>query len=194
LHLKQAVLAALLLVGSAGIAQALDVRRLPSPKGEEVWYVSDHTLPMIALEAALPAGSAYDPAGQPGLANFAADLFDEGAGTLNSTAFQTALSNRAIRLTVTPDRDYLIVSLVTLADNAKDAFQLLGLALSHPRFDADAVARVRAQILASVAEQDEEPASVAAKGLYRTFFHDHPYAHPFGGDAGEPVSNQMRAS
>jgi zinc protease len=181
-RLKQAVLAALLLVGSAGIARALDVRSLPSPKGEEVWYVSDHTLPMIALEAALPAGSAYDPVGKPGLANFAADLLDEGAGTLNSTAFQTALSNRAIRLTVTPDRDYLIVSLVTLADNAKDAFQLLGLALSRPRFDGDAVARVRAQILANLAEQDEEPASVAAKGLYRTFFHDHPYAHPLGGE------------
>jgi zinc protease len=137
---------------------------------------------MIALEAALPAGSAYDPVGKPGLANFAAELLDEGAGTLNTTAFQTALSNRAIRLTVTPDRDYLIISLVTLADNAKDAFQLLGLALSHPRFDADAIARVRAQILASLAQQDEDPASVAGKGLYRTFFHDHPYAHPIGGD------------
>ncbi len=163
-------------------AHAVDVQSLPAPTSQEIWYVSDHTLPLIAMTAALPAGSAYDPRAKPGLANFAADLLDEGAGPLNSNAFQTALSNRAIRLSVEPDRDYLIVSLVTLADNAKDAFQLLGLALTRPRFDADAIARVRAQILAGLAHQDEEPSDVAAKAFFRTWFRDNPYAHPIGGD------------
>jgi predicted Zn-dependent peptidase len=65
-------------------------------------------------------------AGKDGLANFAASLLDEGAGRLNSDAFHTALANRAIRLSVSPDRDYLIVQLVTLTDNAKDAFQSSG--------------------------------------------------------------------
>ncbi|HEY2526061.1 MAG TPA: pitrilysin family protein, partial [Candidatus Binataceae bacterium] len=181
---KPALLAALCFViwSAATVAHALEVKKLPSPRGEEVWYVADHTLPMIALFAAFPAGSAYDPVAKPGLANFAADLLDEGAGTLDADAFQTALGNRAIRLSVTPDRDYLIVSLVTLADNAKDAFQLLGLALGHPRFDADAVARVRAQILAGLSQQDGEPATVADKGVFRAFFRAHPYAHPIGGD------------
>jgi zinc protease len=163
-------------------AHALDVKVLPSPKGEEVWYVSDHTLPMIALSAALPAGSVYDPAAKAGLANFAADLLDEGAGTLKSDAFQTALSNRAIRLSITPERDWLVISLVTLSDNAKDAFQLLGLALSRPRFDADAVARVRAQIISNIAEQDEDPESVADRAFFRAWFHEHAYAHPITGD------------
>lgn len=168
-------------VPSAG--HALDVKSFDLAKEEEVWFVSDRTLPMIAMTASLPAGSAYDPKDKPGLAAFTADLLDEGAGKLNSTQFQTALSNRAIRLSITPDRDYLVISLVTLADNAKDAFQLLGMALSQPRFDADAIARVRTQILSGLAEQDEEPGAVAAKGFYRAFYHDHPYAHPVAGDA-----------
>ena len=172
-----------LLLALPSVSFALDVKVLPSPKGEEVWFVSDHTLPMIALSAAVPAGSAYDPASKPGLANFVADLLDEGAGPLTSNAFQTALANRAIRLSVTPERDWLVVSLVTLADNAKDAFQLLGLALSRPRFDADAIARVRAQILASIKEQDEDPEDVAERAFYRAWFHDHPYAHSVTGDA-----------
>ena len=51
----------------------------------------------------------------------------------------------------------MIVQLVRRStENAKDAFQLLGLALSRPRFDGDAVARVRAQILASTLQQDDE--------------------------------------
>lgn len=167
----------------AGAAQAADIRALPAPRGEEVWYASDHTLPMIAMTVALPAGSSYDPAGKAGLSTFAASLLDEGAGNLNATAFQTALSNRAIRLSATPERDWLVISLVTLTDNAKDAFQLLGLALSRPRFDADAIARVRAQILSSLAQDDEDPPTVAGKAFYRTYFHDHAYAHAVSGDA-----------
>ncbi|MGB8364771.1 MAG: M16 family metallopeptidase [Rhizomicrobium sp.] len=168
---------------ASGAASAVNVKTLRAPRGEEVWYVSDHTLPMIAMSVALPAGSAYDPPGKFGLATFAASLLDEGAGGLNSSAFQTALANRAIRLSVSPGRDCLVISMVTLTDNARDAFRLLGLALSRPRFDADAIARVRAQILTSLAQEDEDPASVAAKGFFRAYFHDHPYAHPVSGDA-----------
>ena len=166
----------------SGAAPAADVKTLKMPKGEEVWYVSDHSLPMIAMSASLPAGSAYDPQGKFGLSAFTASLLDEGAGNLNSTAFQTALSNRAIRLTINPGRDYLTVSLVTLTDNAKDAFQLLGLALAHPRFDQEAVQRVRAQILSSLDQEDTDPPTVAAKGFYRAYFHDHPYGHSVNGD------------
>jgi zinc protease len=166
----------------SGAANAVDVKTLKMPKGEEVWYVSDHTLPMIAMSASLPAGSAYDPRNKPGLSAFTASLLDEGAGNLNATAYQTALSNRAIRLSISPGRDYLTITLVTLTDNAKDAFQLLGLALAHPRFDQDAVQRVRAQILSSLEQEDTDPPTVAAKGFYRAFFHDHPYGHPVNGD------------
>ena len=176
-------IACALFLASSLPALALDVKSLPAPKGEEVWYVSDHTLPIIALAAALPAGSAFDPAGKAGLANFAAQLIDEGAGTLRAGEFQTALGNRAIRLSVTADRDYVIVSLVTLSKNAKDAFQLLGQALSRPRFDGDAIARVRAQILADLDQQDEDPQAVAEKGFYQAFFRDHPYAHSVAGTA-----------
>jgi zinc protease len=168
-------------IACTAAAHALDVKTLSSPKSEEVWYVSDHTLPIITATVALPAGSAYDPPGKAGLANFAAQLMDEGAGDLRAGAFQTALSNRAIRLTVTTERDYLVVTLVTLSGNAKDAFQLLGTALSRPRFDSDAIARVRAQILADLEQQDDDPAVIAEKGFYQTFFADHPYAHPVAG-------------
>lgn len=174
--------AALFVLFVPGLAVALDVKVLPAPKGEEIWYASNRELPMIAMTAALPAGSAYDPKDKSGLANFAAELLDEGAGRLNSSAFQTALSNRAIRLSVSTERDYLIVSLVTLSGNAKDAFDLLGEALAHPRFDADAIARVRAQILAGISERDEDPSSAARDGFFRAWFHDSAYAHPLEGD------------
>jgi zinc protease len=169
------------LAALASPARAVDVQTLPAGRGEQVWYVSDHTLPMIAMTAAIPAGSSYDPQGKDGLANFAASLLDEGAGRLNSDAFHIALANRAIKLSVSPDRDFLVVQLVTLTDNAKDAFRLLGMALGKPRFDADAIQRVRAQILSTLQQEDEDPSTVANKAFFRAYFHDHPYAHAVDG-------------
>jgi zinc protease len=157
------------------------VKSLDMGKNVQVWYVEDHTLPMIALTAALPAGSAYDPKDKPGLAAFTADLLNEGAGNLNSQEFQAALSNKAIRLNMTPTRDYLVISIVTLSENAKEAFRLLGLALTRPRFDNDAIARVRAQIIAALQQEDEDPQDVASKGFMNTFMGGHPYAHPING-------------
>ena len=60
---------------------------------------------------------------------------DEGAGDLPSEAFKQALEARAIRLGASADRDYITVSMTTLKENADEAFRLLGLVLTRPRFD-----------------------------------------------------------
>src|SRR5689334_8264575 len=51
-------------------ASAVNPKALDMGKNVQVWYVEDHTLPMIAITAALPAGSAYDPKNKAGLAAF----------------------------------------------------------------------------------------------------------------------------
>ena len=94
-----------------------------------VWFQEDHTVPMIAVSVSLPAGSVYDPPNKPGLAALAAYLFNEGAGNLRSTAYQDELARRAIQLSLSPERDYFTLSFVSLSANAKDAFQLIALAL-----------------------------------------------------------------
>lgn len=181
--MRARLLLAMFFLLAPAAASAVEVQTLPAPKGEDIWFVEDHTLPMIAMSAALPAGSAYDPKGKEGLAAFAAAMLDEGAGNLNSQAYHEALSDRAIRLSVTPGRDYTVITLVTLSENAKEAFRLLGLALSHPRFDPDAIARVRGQILTDIQGGQEEPETVAQKAFFRAFFKGHPYGHPVDGDA-----------
>jgi zinc protease len=162
-------------------ASAVDVKVVPAAKGEEVWFVEDHTVPIVAMSASIPAGSAYDPQGKDGLSAMAAALLDEGAGKMNSDAYHTALDNKAIQLSVSPGRDYAVIRLVTLAENAKEAFQLLGLALAHPRFDADAIQRIRAQMIESIKQDEQEPATVAGKEFTRLFFPGHPYGHPVSG-------------
>ena len=148
-----------------------------------VWFQEDHTVPMIAVSVSLPAGSVYDPPNKPGLAALAAYLFNEGAGNLRSTAYQDELARRAIQLSLSPERDYFTLSFVSLSANAKDAFQLVALALQRPRFDADAIVRVRAQMLQSLVQENEDPEAVASRRFYETFFAGYPYAHEVGGTA-----------
>ena len=164
------------------VADAIDVKVVPAAKGEEVWFVEDHTVPIIAMSASVPAGSAYDPAGKDGLAAMAAALLDEGAGKMNSQAFHAALDDKAIQLSVSPNRDYIVIRLVTLTENAKEAFQLLGLAMARPRFDQDAIQRIRAQMIESIKQDEQEPPTVASKEFTKLFFAGHPYGHPVNGE------------
>lgn len=174
-------LAASVLFFVPALAHAADVKTLNIGKSQQVWFSEDHTLPMIAITASIPAGSVYDPAGKAGTAMFAAALLDEGAGKMDAHAFQMAISDHAIRLSASPDRDSLVISMVTLTDNADEAFRLLGLALSKPRFDESAIARVRQQIIASLKQSATEPNSVASRAFTNLFFRNHPYGHSVDG-------------
>lgn len=168
---------------AAPVFAAAAPRAVDIGPNEQVWFEEDHTVPMVAVTIALPAGSVYDPASKPGLAAFAAYTLNEGAGALSSEAYQAALADRAIQLSMAPDRDALVVSISTLSSNAREAFRLLALALQKPRFDADAVARVRAQMQQSLLSDAQDPPTVALNRFYQVYFGSHPYAHPVNGTA-----------
>jgi zinc protease len=74
-------------------------------------------------------------------------------------------------------RDYFHGSLRTLNEHRDEAFDLLGLALSKPRFDADAVERVRAQELAILRRGTSNPNELASRSWWHTAFPNHPYGH-----------------
>ena len=166
----------------AAQAEAANIQAVDLGKNAEVWFAEDHTVPIITFNISMPAGSAYDPGGKAGLAAFAAAMIDEGAGDLDSKAFHEALANRAISFSGQAERDYLVISITTLKENAPEALHLLQLALTRPRFDSEPVTRVRTQIIQSLQQDEVEPQRVAARAFARTFFGDHAYAHPVSGE------------
>lgn len=177
-----ALVAFILCLFALAPVRAADIKSLDIGRNAEVWFSEDHTVPIVALSIALPAGSAYDPDGKAGLAELAASLMDEGAGSMDAHAFQDALADHAIRLRATAGRDFLVVSLETLSENAPLAMHLLQMALTRPRFDADAVARMRAQMIQSVEDGKSRPPVVARRAFAKAFFNGYPYGHPGNGD------------
>ncbi|HEX4636887.1 MAG TPA: pitrilysin family protein [Rhizomicrobium sp.] len=165
-------------------ARAASIQNIDLGRAAQVWFAEDHTVPIISFNISLPAGSAYDPPGKAGLASFTGSMIDEGAGGLDSKAFHEALANRAISFSARAERDYLVISVSTLKENAPEAMHLLQLALTRPRFDNEALTRVRAQIIQSLQQDQAEPPRIASRGFMREFFGGHAYAHPVDGEIG----------
>jgi len=69
----------------------------------------------------------------------------------------------------------------TLSENKEEVFDLVRLALTQARFDDDAVERVRAQILAGLKFDENDPGMVASLAWDRLAFHNHPYGRPIKG-------------
>lgn len=166
---------------SVGTAQAVEVQKVVSAQGIEAWLVEEDTVPLIALSFAFVGGAAQDPAHLPGVANMLSGLLDEGAGDLDSAAFQNALDEFSIELSFDADRDTFGGSLRTLAENRDEAARLLRLALTEPRFDSEPVERIRAQVVAGIQSDERDPDNVAADALTAAAFPNHPYGRPVEG-------------
>jgi zinc protease len=160
---------------------AIEIQRVVSAGGIEAWLIEDHTNPIIAVNFAFRGGSALDPVGKEGLADMVSGLLDEGAGPLDSMAFQSKLEDLAITLRFEAGRDTFGGRLATLTENRDDAFDLLRLALTEPRFDAEPVERIRGQILANLRRQTEDPDTLARQALFASLFPDHPYGRRLDG-------------
>jgi zinc protease len=135
------------------------------------------------MRFAFEGGNSQDPVGKDGLANFLTAMLDEGAGDLLSSEFQERMEDIAMRMSFEDSRDAFYGSFETLTKNRDEAAKLLRLALTKPRFDQDAVDRIRKQLAANLIYSDRDPEKVAAKEWFAVAFEGHCYGRPANGTA-----------
>lgn len=169
------------LMAAAAPAKAVRVQKVVSPGGVEAWFVRDTTVPLVAIEFIFRGGGALDPNDKAGRANLVSSLLDEGAGDLDSQAFQARLQNLSIRLGFSAGYDSFSGSLRTLNRNRAEAARLLQLALTRPRFDAEPVERMRSEVLAEMKRRAGRPGVVVRRTWRRVVFAGHPYGRPIRG-------------
>jgi zinc protease len=179
---RHPLLALLIFVSLALPAHAANkIQEITSPGGITAWLVEDHSLPVVTVDATFRGGAALDPEDKAGLATLTADLLDEGAGDLDSQAFQGRLEDLAASLDFTAAPDGIGAGLRSITANLAPSLELLRLSLTAPRFDETAVARVRSQLLAQLARDAHEPRYIADRLWWRNAFEGHPYAQPIKG-------------
>lgn len=156
-------------------ARAIDIQEITSPGGIPAWLVEDHTIPFVAVEIAFRGGASVDAPGKRGAVHLMTGLLEEGAGERDAVAFAEAMEELAASASFDASDDAVSVSFRSLTENRDAAADLLADALARPRFDADAIERVRAQVQSIIRAQDSDPNAIASKEMARRMWGDHPY-------------------
>jgi zinc protease len=130
---------------------------------------------LLSINFSFKGGATLDDPARKGTGNMVSGLLDEGAGPYSSLEFQTRLEELAVRISFSADRDSFSGSMRTLTANRDAAFDLLRLALNEPRFEAEAVERIRRQIVTGLTADKENPNAIGGRLWFKTAFPNHPY-------------------
>jgi zinc protease len=163
-------------------SRASRVQKVRSPGGVEAWLVEDYAIPLLAVNFGFKGGASQDPIGKPGVATLVCGLVDEGAGPFDAAAFHAALDESAIEISFSADRDAIQGRMKTLSRNRARAFELLSYCVGAPRFEPEAIARVKSQVAASLRRELNDPDHAAARAFRQYAYPDHPYGQPARGD------------
>lgn len=162
-------------------ASALDIKDVTSKSGVHAWLVEDHTVPIIAIKFSIGGGASQDAKDKEGLANLMTGLFDEGAAGMSAKEFQARLDNLGAEMGFSATMDKIQGGMRVLAENRDAAFNLLAAAVQHPRFDQDAIDRIRGSVITDVKANEKDPDTIGQNRIAAMIFGDHPYARRIKG-------------
>ncbi|KPQ16933.1 MAG: zinc protease [Rhodobacteraceae bacterium HLUCCO18] len=164
-----------------GIARAIDVQEVTSPGGIEAWLVEDDSIPFVAIDIWFNGGASLDAPGKRGAIHLMTGLLEEGAGDMDARAFAEAVEGLAASFEFDVYRDALTVSARMLTENREEAAELLRAALVSPRFDEDAVERVRGQVLSIIDGDARDPDEIGSETFNALAWGEHPYGSALEG-------------
>lgn len=172
----KALISLLLLVFFALPAAAeVKVTEVTSPGGIKAWLVEDHSIPFTALDLRFRGGTSLDQPGKRGAVYLMTGLLEEGAGDLDARAYARDLESLAASFDFDADADTVAISAQMLTENRDQAMALLRQTIHAPRFDPDAIERVRAQVLSGLRSDAKNPNDIAGEAFREMAYGDHPY-------------------
>ena len=183
--------AAVLILAALPARAEVDIHEVTTPGGITAWLVEEQSIPFTALEIRFRGGAALDAPDKKGATSLMVSLLEEGAGDLDARAFARAAESLAASFRYDISDDTVRVSARFLTENRDQAAALLRDSLVSPRFDEDAVERVRAQLLSILQSNEKDPRNIAGRRFDAMVYGDHPYGLPQDGTV-ETVSALTR--
>ncbi|RCL87551.1 pitrilysin family protein [Hyphomonas sp.] len=153
-----------------------EIQQFTTPGGVSVWLVSEPSIPILSVAMAWEGGEAADPEGLEGLADAVVYHMNEGAGDLDSLAFQTRMEELNMSFGCSASSDWTSCSASMLTDNADEAMSLVAQAFEAPRFDAGPFARFQREREVSLNTRETNARYLAGRAEAQAIYPDHPYA------------------
>ena len=165
------------------LSHALDIKRMTLSNGAVLLVSEAHQLPMMTLSIAFDAGARRDPKGKAGLAELTARCLSQGTRQLKAPEFDQKVDFMGSSVGINAGRDYATAGMTTLKKYQADTLKLLAGILLEPGLrDAD-IQRKRAEQVAGIKAEEEQPGYTADVAFTKQLFGDSPYGHPDAGYA-----------
>ena len=146
------------------------------PNGAIVIAQENHTTAAVSLVAAMYAGGYDDAANREGTAALLARVLDRGTASRTADQIADDLDGRGASVTVSAGRHQVAVSATCLADDFAPVLAIVADTLAEPVFPERDVATRRAELITTIRQEEDDPASVAVNRLVRELYGSHPYA------------------
>jgi len=162
---------------------ALNATRKVIQNGLTLIVRENHSSPSLVACVDIAAGSAYDPAGAPGLANFTARMLERGSVGMSGSLIAETLDSSGTELHIACDRDRAALVARMLKEKLPLVMEVLAQMLEEPVFPEAEVDRLRVQIITALEEAAHDTQQVAVDRAYeRIYPSGHPYRHKVEGD------------
>ena len=165
----------------AGAARTL---QLPTPEtatlsnGLTLILNERRGLPIVAGQLVFKTGSDANPLDKPGLANFTAAMLDEGTSTRNALQIADELARLGGTLATNSTMDATTVNIRSLSSTFPAMMDLMADVVLRPSFPAEEIERQRANRIAQLVQQRDNPTAVAAQVTAAALYGPrHPYGY-----------------
>jgi zinc protease len=135
------------------------------------------TMPAVAINLAVRAGSACDPPGGPGTTWLLSRVLDRGTATRSAADIAEELDSRGITLTITVTRHLFSLVCTCLSDDFEAVLALLADILIAPSVPDEELATRKGEVITAIRQDDDNPAVRASESLMALLYPD---GHPYG--------------
>jgi zinc protease len=158
--------------------QAPQVKSAKLDNGMQVLVVERRDLPKVTATLVTRAGSIDDPAGKEGLASLEIETIKRGTKTKKALEIDDALGDLGTSLEGYANLEYSTLNFEVLQRNLAPALAVLSDVVRNPSFPSDEVDREKKKHLDMLAQEENEPNSIAGRVcLTLAFGRSHPYGH-----------------
>lgn len=159
----------------------LHPKRLTLDNGVTVIAKANHTNPTVSILIGVRTGAFADPVDRDGTAALCARVLDRGTVTRSADAIADDLDGRGASLSVVAGRHQMALAATCLVDDFQSVLALTADVARHPRFADDEIATRRENLITSIRQAEDDPASMAVDAFMKALYGDHPYARKVRG-------------
>ena len=168
-------------VRDSPVVDATRLHRATLSNGLHVIVLEDFRLPRIAAGVTVRRGAASEPLDRAGVATYTAELMQRGAGGRDALAFARAIDDLGAAFDVSADWDSMSALVAGLSRDREPLLGLLADVTLRPRLDRREGERARAEQLAALESQKDEPAALARIEFAKVLYDGHRFGLPVAG-------------